>query len=85
MNLIGPGCVAVLVVAAVTGCGLIAQPEVPEPQSGPSSALSPTATPTGPASSPSIDTAGVVPGGMDVRYLDPDGTVKELKVKDFPR
>ena len=34
---------------------------------------------------PSLDPGSVGSEGLDIRYLDSDGKIKTLKVKDFPR
>ena len=34
---------------------------------------------------PPLDPTPVGSEGMDIRYLDSDGKIKTLKVKDFPR
>ena len=47
----------------------------------------PTPGPTAPPSAkvPAVDPGSVGSEGLDIRYLDADGKVKTLKVKDFPR
>lgn len=44
---------------------------------------SPAATPAGDGVPASVEVRGS--GGLDVRYLDADGTTRTLRVEDFPR
>jgi hypothetical protein len=78
-----PTVVAVAVVSmttALAGCTQAgdSQPGPAAPSPGRST---PPATPLGPGT-PSADAP---PLGLDVRYLDEDGTFKVLRVQDFPR
>ena len=69
--------VATIALAAVlAGCG-----------DGPQLTPDPTAGPTAPPSAtvPTLDPGSVGSEGLDIRYLDSDGKIKTLKVKDFPR
>ncbi len=78
---------AALVLAAVTGCGMTSGWKVDQPESAPtvSTNASPEPSPSGAPERPSIEPGASVADGMNVRYLDEDGNVKVLKVKDFPR
>lgn len=85
MRRVGVAAVLLAVVAAVAGCST---PEgaSPAPASTPSApAPSPTASAAGPTTRLQVapETAGS--GGLTVRYRDADGSVKTLKVQDFPR
>jgi hypothetical protein len=69
--------VATIALAAVlAGCG-----------DGPEPTPHPTPDPTAPPSpkGPRLDPGSVGSEGLDIRYLDSDGKIKTLKVKDFPR
>lgn len=44
--------------------------------------LTPVAPPTPAPTVPSVSLGGE---GLDVRYLDQDGTIKTLRVEEFPR
>jgi hypothetical protein len=82
-------CLAVLAGASATACsGGADHPTTPRPSStSPASASPKPAAPTdadrpGEATPSDIQSQSGV-GGLDVRYLDDDDTVKTLKVKDF--
>lgn len=70
---------AVLIGATVAGCSRASHDAT--------SPSSPADTPAAPTPVPVPPSASSVPevGGMDVRYLDDDDTVKTLKVRDFKR
>jgi multidrug efflux pump subunit AcrA (membrane-fusion protein) len=81
MKILGWAAVAALVVAGAlagrawsSGTGAEAAPGRPTAPSAP--AQPSRATPSGDA---------VPPVGLNVRYLDSDGKVKRLDVRDFPR
>ena len=84
MKILGWAAVAALVVAGAlagrawsSGGGVEAAPGGPAAPSAPSAPAQPSrATPSGDA---------VPPVGLNVRYLDQDGQVKRLDVRDFPR
>jgi hypothetical protein len=81
-------CLAVLAGASATACsGGADHPAGPVPSStSPASASPKPAAPTDadrPEVSPSDIEGQSGVGGLDVRYLDDDDTVKTLKVKDF--
>ena len=65
----------IALVAVLAGCA-----DDPEPTPDPTP--SPTAPPS--AEVPRLDPGSVGGVGMDIRYLDSDGKIKTLKVKDFP-
>jgi hypothetical protein len=65
--------VAVLVLT-LGGCG---DPAAPAPSEPP--------TPTAPASTLRTPSGSTGSDGLTVRYLDHDGTVKTVRVEDFPR
>lgn len=92
MKFLAPVAVGALVVGVVltgwaraTGRGADASPGVPP--AGPSRTAPTQTAPTQapPTQAPSINTDPPGPVGLDVRYLDSDGEVKHLGVKDFPR
>ena len=84
MKLAGAVAVAALVVAAVVTTYARSSGAAPE---------RPNAAPAAPTQSPSpgqsgkldVDLGSVGPAGLNVRYLDDDGEIKDLGVKDFPR
>jgi hypothetical protein len=81
-------CLAVLAGASATACsGGADHPAGPVPSStSPASASPKPVAPTDadrPEVSPSDIESQSGVGGLDVRYLDDDDTVKTLKVKDF--
>jgi len=86
MKLLGPVAVGALVVGVVlTGWARSAGREAetkPAPPTEPAQST-PAAPPTPIAPRIKADLPG--PAGLDVRYLDADGEVKRLGVKDFPR
>lgn len=97
MKLLGPMAVGALVVGVVltgwarsAGRGAETTPETPPAgprQSAPTppSSTQPSGTrPTAPKT-PLIQPDLPGPAGLDVRYLDTDGEIKKLDVKDFPR
>jgi len=53
-----------------------------DPEPAPDPSPSPSAPPS--AQVPSLDPGSVGSEGLDIRYLDSDGKIKTLKVKDFP-
>ena len=82
------GIAGVLLVLAVimSGCSDDPKPTA-EPTSGASTrtpAASPTAR-TDPPARPLPTTDLAAPGGMTIRYLDSDGTIKTIRVEDLPR
>ena len=64
-------CAALVATATLAGCANDSVPEAP-PTPSPSPSALPISVPAG-------------ADGLDVRYLDKDGQVKTLRVKDFPR
>ena len=65
-------CVALVAAAALAGCADDPAPESPPPTPSASPSARPTAVPMGSE-------------GLNLRYLDEDGEIKTLEVKDFPR
>ena len=72
VRLLGWVAATIALAAVLAGCA-----DQPEPTPDPSP--SPTAPPT------ALDPGSVGSEGLDIRYLHSDGTIKVLKVKDFPR
>jgi multidrug efflux pump subunit AcrA (membrane-fusion protein) len=96
MKMLGPMAIGALVVGVVltgwarsAGRGAETTPQtrpagpVQSAPTSPSSQPSP-ARPTAPKT-PLIQPDLPGPAGLDVRYLDTDGEIKKLDVKDFPR
>ena len=67
---------AIALAAMLAGCA-----DDPEPTPEPTP--SPTAPPSAEVPAPELGSIGGE--GLDIRYLDSDGKIKTLKVKDFPR
>lgn len=68
--------VAALLCAGLTGC----TPPAEGGTASPGATAHPSTSPT-----PEQAEAETGVGGLDIRYLDADGRVKKLDVKDFPR
>jgi hypothetical protein len=68
----------------VTGCTENRQPAAETtPSAGqPSSTTSPSGTPSAQKISPRVSPGET--GGLTIRYLDKDGTIKTVRVEDFP-
>jgi hypothetical protein len=73
---LGWAAATIALTAMLAGCADDAEP-TPDPTP------SPTAPPS--AEVPPLDPAAMGGEGLDIRYLDSDGKIKTLKVKDFPR
>ncbi len=69
--------VALAAVLALGGC---TDPATRGPDPAPTPAAAPTSTPNGPPAK--VFTEG---HGLEIRYLDDDGTIKVLRPEDFPR
>jgi hypothetical protein len=75
VRLLGWVAATIALAAVLAGCADEAEP-TPDPDP------SPTAPPT--EKVPALDQGSVGSEGLDIRYLDSDGKIKTLKVKDFP-
>ena len=62
----------------VAGCG-------DQAASSPAPARTPSASPSGTATPIAPQAVGAGSDGLTVRYTDGDGSVKTLRVEDFPR
>ena len=79
MKLVGLGAVAVAaVVVAVVLSGWTRSSAEPAP------ATAPQAAPTPRARVALVDPAAAGSGGLNIRYLDEDGKIQRLDVKDLP-
>ncbi|HEX8510007.1 MAG TPA: hypothetical protein VF635_11020 [Propionibacteriaceae bacterium] len=84
MKLVGAVAVAAIVVAAVvTTYARSSGVTVERPEAAPAA---PTQSPRPPQTGKlDVDPGSVGPAGLNVRYLDEDGEIKDLGVQDFPR
>lgn len=84
MKLVGAVAVAALVVAAVVSTYARSAGAVPQPPDAAPPAPTQSERP-GRAGKLDLDPGSVGPAGLNVRYLDEDGEIKDIGVKDFPR